>query len=68
MTEIRIRVEREHRHWRVEVGLPDGSPYATVRADPLDVALEMAVPYIAYAVEPDPFADLLNPASSKEKP
>ena len=60
MTEIRVKVSRDLDHWRVDVCLPDGSRYATVRSEDMELSLKMALPYIAYAVEPHPFADLIG--------
>lgn len=44
--------------FEVSVKCQDGSDYATTRHAHLDVALKMAVPYMAYAAEPDPFEAL----------
>lgn len=72
-TEFGVRVTRLHSGYDVYIwehlpGKPHkGLDFAKVHAHHLDVALKMAVPYMASAAEPDPFAHLLDrPAKQGE--
>lgn len=56
-----VCVEREDNgHWSVIVNDQYGAEYAKTLGPHLDVALEMAVPYMAYMAEPNPFAKLIH--------
>lgn len=63
-TTFHVHVDRKSGGYEVSVILVDAGgtrqDFATVDARLLDVALRMAVPYMACAAEPDPFASLLE--------
>jgi hypothetical protein len=55
-TRFMVRVAQGNGDWLVTVECQDGSEYAKTLAPNLDVALLMAVPYMASAAEPELFA------------
>lgn len=64
-TEAVLSMRRHEGGWRVEIQektphSPGTRAYAAVEAYHIDLALRMAVPYLATLSEPDPFADLLK--------
>jgi hypothetical protein len=70
-TEFGVRVSRANSGYTVEIWEHEpGRPYkanvdfAKAHAGSLDVALRMAVPYMAAAAEPDPFANLAERRSA----
>ncbi len=58
-TEFAVTVQRTGCGWEVEVHSGAGTEARTA-APSLDVALAMAVPYMAAVAEPDPFAGLFD--------
>jgi hypothetical protein len=58
--EVIVRESVPPARWRIEVTEADGGEFAAVEAGSLEVALRMAVPYMASAAQPDPFLDVLK--------
>jgi hypothetical protein len=60
-----VRVERHSAGCTVSVFDQSGDQYAVATGPHVDMALRMALPYMAYAAEPDPFAHLLPASEGK---
>lgn len=57
-TSFQVHVALADDGYEVSVTTLGGKQYAKTFGPTLDVALQMAVPYMAYSSEPDPFARL----------